>query len=809
MSLEALKQEVHTAWRGLRRARGFTAVAVLTLTIGVAATTLMFALIQSVLLRPFPVNNQDQLIVAWKELRSSAFAHYPFGGPDVEAVAETSQLVEAAAGVTSNGAGPWVAVQDGHAAYVNGALVTGGFFDVLGIQPVLGRALTRGDDVEGAEPVVVISHALWQRRYGGSRDVIGQRLVLGGVSFTIVGVTPQGLSYPRGAELWRTVKSVANGGPFGDAARYEVDLIARMRPGVTIQQVTGELRGLSARLESTAPPDFPRGLVPIVRPFEDVLVGDVRGAMLLLFAAVGLVLLISSANAANLLLMRSEARRRELAVRSALGAGPGRIASQLLAESALLAVAAGAVGLGVAWVSLGTLRTVLPAGLPRVESVHIDERVVLFTIGTAFVTALLTGVVPALSSARADLIPVLRSTGGRSGAAGRRALVCAQVALAVMVVALAGLLTRSLLNLRSADMGLSSDRLVFVDLHLPLATVSDRTRHEQFLEELMRRLQALPFISAATPINVPPFSGNGGWDVPRFTAEGQTPERAATNPSLNLESVHHTYFETFGITILRGRSFTPADRAGAPAVAIVSGDVAARTWPGEDPLGKRLKMGGPASEYEWCTVVGIAAPTRYRELENQRATLYLPAAQFLMTAGIIVVRSTAPVDTIASAVRGEVPRVDPGAQVVRVTPFTEMLDVPLARARFSASILVTFAASALLLATVGLYGVLAAHVRQRSRELGIRIALGASIADVRRIVLLDALRLSGAGAAVGLAGSAAAARLVRSLLYGLDPLDPLTLAIAALALIAASTLAACLPMRRAARVDPATLLRAT
>lgn len=809
MSLEPLSQDFRTAWRALRRAKAFTAAAILTLTIGIAVTTVMFALIEGVLVRPLPVRDQDQLIVAWKELRASAFAHYPFGGTEVEAVAENSQLIERAAGVTSNGAGPWVAVEDGTASYVNGALVTGGFFEVLGIEPILGRALTKRDDLEGAEPVVVISHALWQRRYGRAPDVVGRKMRLGGIPFTIVGVMPLELSYPHGVELWRAVRSIPHGGPFGNAARDEIDLIARLRPGATIQQVTGELQALTARLEASAPADSPRGLVAVVHSLEDVVVGDVRGTMLLLFAAVGLVLLIASANAANLLLMRAEARQSELATRVALGASRGRLATQLLAESVLLAAAAGAAGLALAWVALGALIPVIPPELPRVDSVSIDTRVVLFAIATAFITALMTGAAPAASSARADLISVLRrDRGGARSARGRRALVASQVALAVMVVALAGLLTRSLLNLQSADMGLSADRLVFVDLSVPPAIVTERSRHERFLEELMTRLQALPFISAATPVNVAPFSGTGGWDVPRFTAEGQSPERAATNPSLNLESVHATYFETFGIPILRGRPFTQTDRAAAPAVAIVSTDVAARTWPGENPIGKRLKMGGPDSDDEWRTVVGVAAPTRYRELENQRATLYLPAAQFLMTARIVVVRSTAPLDVVASAVRAEVPRVDPGAQVVRVTPFAERLEGPLARPRFSAFILGVFGVAALALATVGLYGVIAAHVRQRNREIGIRMALGASTAHVRGLVLRDALRLSGAGAAVGLAGSAAASRLVRTMLFGLDPLDPPTLAGASLLLIAASMVAAYLPMRRAMRLDPTTMLRA-
>ena len=808
MYLQHLAQDLRTAWRGLTRAKAFTAAVVLTLTTGIAATALMFALIDGVLLRPLPIRNQDRVIVAWKELRASQFAHYPFGGPDVKAVGDASGLIERSAGVSSNGAGPWVAVENGTATFVSGVLVTGGFFDVLGVEPILGRALAETDDREGAEAVVVISDALWQRRYGRSPDVLDRKVRLGDVPFAIVGVMPSDLGYPRGVELWRTAASVPTGGPFGDSAQYEIDLVARLRPDVSVSQVSQELQALTRRLESAAPPDFPRGLIPIVRPFGEVVVGDVRPTLLMLFAAVGLVLLISSANAANLLLIRAEGRQRELAMRTALGAGRGRIAAQLLSESVLVALAAGAAGIALARVSLGALVAVLPTTLPRIESVHVDARVGLFTIGIAFVTALLTALAPARASVRADLLSQLRRGGsGSRPAAARRLLAAAQVALAISVLSLAGLLTRSVLKLQSVDTGLAVDGLVLVDLALPLSIVQERTTHERFLEELMTRLKAVPLIAAATVVNVPPFSGDGGWDVPRFTAEGQPPERAATNRSLNLESVFPTYFETFGIAIRRGRGLNEGDRAGAPAAAVVSADVAERTWPGQDPIGKRVKMGGPESEDEWRTVVGVAAPTRYRELENERPTLYLPAAQFLITARILVLRSAAPVGAVAAAVREQVARTGGGAQVVRIAPFAESLRAPLARPRFAALILGVFALAAVAQATIGLYAVVAAHIRQRQREIGIRMALGASISNVRQLVMGDALRLALGGACVGLGASMLATRFVRGMLFDLNPLDPATLGGAVLVLIAAAAAAAYPPMRRATRLDPAITLR--
>jgi putative ABC transport system permease protein len=808
--LQTILQDVRLAWRGLRRARAFSAAAILTLGLGIAGTTVMFALIQGVLLRPLPVREQDRLLVAWKELRSSGFTHHPFGDAAIKAVGEASRLLVKVAGVDSNGVGREVLTENGTSSYVNGALVTGEFFDVLGVEPMLGRALNRADDVEGAERVVAISHGLWQRRYGGSRDVIGRRVRLGDRPFTIVGVMPQDVDYPVGVEAWRTTHSVPVGGPFGDAARQEIDLIGRLRPGVTIEQASGELASLTRRFDAELPPEGTRGLVPVVHSFHDVVVGDVRLAMAALFAAVGLVLLIATANVANLLLMRGEARRAELAVRQAIGAGRARIVRELLAESLLLTLVAAGTGLVVTWWTLQALIRLVPDGLPRVESVRIDTAVVLFTIGIALVTSLLAGLAPALAASRVDLASQLRQGGrGLAGSArqGRRALVVAQVALAVTIVAAAGLLTRSVLRLESVDVGLAADRLVFVELAIPQGKYADRAGHAQFMEEIVSRLEAVPAIAAATQVNIGPFSGDGGWDVPIFAAEGQSAERAAANPSLNLESVHPNYFATFGVPLVGGRAFTSADREGAIDVAIVSEDVAARTWPGQDPIGKRVKMGTPESSDPWRTVVGVAAPTRYRELERPRATIYLPAAQFLDPAESIVLRTTASLDLTAALLRDVVKSVDPDVQVMRVAAFRQLLDGPLARPRFNAFLLGIFGAVALLLTAIGLYAVMAAYVRQRDREIALRVVLGATSANVRRLVLGEALWLAGVGAVVGLAGAAAATRVVRGMLFDVDPLDPAVLVCAAMLLIAACLMASYLPVRRATRLDAVATLR--
>ena len=794
----------------LWRAKAFTAAAVLTLALGLASTIIMFALIQGVLLRPLPVHEQDRLILAWKEARTSDSARYPFGSTEIEAVADASRLLVAAAGVTRNGVGRTVITENGRASYANVGLVTGGFFDVLGVRPILGRAFTIRDDREGAEPVIVISAGLWQRRYGSDRHVIGRRLSFDGSAFTIVGVMPPDLDYPTGVEIWRTTMSVPTTGPFGDAARYEVNLIGRLRPGVTIEQATSEIAALSQRLDDAKPADASRGVIPVVRSFPDVIVGDVRAPMIALMGAVGLVLLIACANVANLLLLRGEARRREMAMRSALGAGRARLLRQVFSEGLVLSVLAGVVGLAVAWASLRSLVTLIPDGLPRVESIRVDPVVVLFALAAVLVIAVLASIAPALLPLRRDLLSALRTDtraiAGDASMFGRRMLVVAQVALAVAVLAAAGVLIRSVLKLQAVDLGLPADRLVLVDVHLPDGRYDDRQRHGQLLDDAIARLEAAPGIAGATPINVPPFTGQG-WDVPSFTAEGQDVDRAVANPSLNLESIHPNYFTTLQVPIVRGRAFTRGDREGAPDVAIVSADVAARVWPREDPVGKRIRMGRPGSPGGWYVVVGVAEPTRYRTVTSPRPTLYLPAAQFQMTATMIAIRSTAPVEQLTSLVADRLGAIDRDLRVMRVVPFTDMLARPMAQPTFNAMLLIVFSIAALLLPAIGLYAVMAAYVRQRDREIAVRLALGATARTIRLMVAAEAGRIAGVGLLFGIGGAIAGTRALRGMLFEVEPFDPLSLTAAVLLLVCAAVLAFHHPLRRAARADIMTVLR--
>jgi putative ABC transport system permease protein len=800
---------------GFRRARNFYITAALTLAIGMSGATVMFTLIHGIVLRPLPVPEEDRLVVSWRIPPSGLATHVPYRAGDVEEIARTSQLFEYVTGVGYNGAfdAEWLA--DGTTITARTAVVMGEFFHTAGVAPLLGRVLTRDDDRAGAEGAVVLSYAVWQRLFGGSPGVVGRSLTVRNHPFTIRGVMPDDFEYPRGAEIWTTLSALAATEPneaFRAGLVRDVELLARLRHGVTYEQASSELSILMTRLDAQTSAGVGHGFRPVIRSYKEVVVGDVDSALVVLFAAVGLLLVIASANVANLLLMRGEARQSELVIRAALGASRARLIRQLLTESLVVALAAGALALALSLWSLQTITMLVPDGLPRLSSIRVDGAVVVFTIGIAFMAAALSGLAPALAASRLDPVDSLRGGGrGAIGSArrrGRRVLVVAQVALAVTVVAAAGLLVRSLDRLQTVDMGLAYDRIVFAELDLPRERYADQEHRRQFLEAVLERLGAVRGIDGATPINALPFAGATGWDLPRFTAEGQTVEQVSENPSLNLEAVHSTYFDTLDVPILRGRAFRPSDNNQAPHVAIVSAEVAARAWPQQDPIGKRLKMGGVTSRDEWLTIVGVAATTRYRELARPRPTLYLPADQFMVAAGRLAIRTAAGPAFTATVVRDSVRAVDSSVRVLRVAPYRDYLQKPLAWPRFNALLLGVFAVAALVLSSVGLYGVMAASVRQRSAEIGVRVALGATATDIRRLVLGEALWLTAAGILVGLAVAFAATRALQGLLFEIGALDPATLLTATFVLVGTLMLASYLPARRATQIDPVDMLRA-
>ena len=811
--LEDLVQDGRYAVRALARHPGFAATAVLTLAIGLTGSLSMVALIDGVLLRPLPVRAEADLVVGWRGRPEDGERRWPLSADDIDLLRTHSRLLSGIAGVGSQDPATMPMADGREARDVRVARVTGEFFSVLGLDPVLGRVLGPQDDVTGAENALVLGHAFWQAHFGGAPDVVGRRVSIAGQRFTIVGVMPRELEHPQRVEAWMTPAAMLTTTSDPAARRgitTEFHVVARVAPSATLAQVAEELRSLGPALDALRPAGDGRGFLPQVQPFREFVVGDVRPALLVLSAAVGLVLLIACANVSSLLLVRSDARRAEFAVRAALGAGWARLVRQLLAEGLVLASASTVLAALATSALLPVLLRWVPDGLPRADAVRVDVRVLAASVPLALLAAVLAALLPAATSVGRHLAEGLRaaSRGTTStGARWRRALVVAQVALAVVGLACAGLLVGSLRALRAEAARLASDELVYVPLDLPHDTYADRGRRQQLVTDLAESLETDPRVVAATPINVPPFSGVG-WDVPVFTAEGQSDAEATANPPLNLEEIHPRYFSTFQVPLMRGRAFTAADDDTAPPVAIVSADVAARTWPGLDPIGRRLKMGTPASRGRWLTVVGVTAPTRYRDLRSARSTLYVPARQMIGAARQLAVRTSMPTPQTMELVRARVRALDPAVSVMPLRAFTELLEVPLAQPRFYSVLMAGFGATGVALAVVGLYGVIATGVRQRRREFGVRLALGAEARHVRQLVLMDGAWLVGVGMVIGLAAAFIAVQGLRGLLYGVEPLDPLSLAasMAGIALVSAGALVA--PLISAGRVRPSEVLGA-
>jgi len=810
---DTLGHELRGAWRQMCRRPGGAAAAVLTLTLGIAAATAMFALVDGVVLRPLPVRDQSSLAVLWRQPSVTGHTHVPFTARDIDALGRSgSRTLDGIAAVGMQGAGAVAVMENGHAGTLRLAPVTGSFFDVLGSVPVVGRALRPADDVAGAAGTLVLAYGTWQRRYGGDTQVVGRHVFIASQPFAIVGVMPPGLDYPRGTEAWTTVAAQAGtaaNSTFKDAIAAELDAIVRLRAGTSLAAAREELGTLLARVAPVSV-GVSGPLRPELHAFDRTVLGDARITVLALFGAVVLVLLLVTANVATLLLMRGEARMPELAVRAALGASRGRLAGQLLLESLVLALCAAVLAVPAA---SGLLKAVLawaPPGLPRSETVAIGARAFVFCAAIALTAAGAAALAPVVAIVRgrlAERVGALgRATADRAGRTGRQILVASQLALAVMLVAATALLTQSLLRLERVDAGFDVDRLVVASLAVPQATSANRTRHLRLLSDLVARLREVDTIASATPINVQPFSGLG-WSVPAFLAEGQDAARGRDNPGLDLEAVHPGYFETFGLPIVRGRAFRPSDRDGALPVAIVSEDVAARTWPGQDPIGRRLKMGQAVTDAMWLTVVGVAGNSRYRDLAVQHPVLYVPAEQLIVAAQALVVRTRAPLADTAAAMRAAVRDVDPAVSVMAVQPLDELRQAPLARPRFAASLSAAFGATALFLSALGVFTVTATSVQQRRAELRVRLALGATPARIRWLVIGEGLRLAAIGTAIGTAGGLVAARWLSNLLFDIRTSDPPSFIGSAVLLLLSALLASMVPACRAARSNPADRLR--
>jgi predicted permease len=800
--VETLIHHVRAGLRALRTAPAFAATAILTLALGIGLATAVFTVAESVVIRRLPIAAQERVVVLSGAAPARGIPDFPFDVPDARELVRRSRALRRAAFVLWDGAMP-ITVRDGsHVSRLRRALVSGDYFDVLGVRPVLGRALRPEDDARGAAPVVVLSHRAWQARYGGAPDVVGRRIVMHelGIAATIVGVMPPGLDWPRGTDVWAPLF------PMIPERFLSLHVVGRLAPGATVATARSELTAFYRRPGASP---LERELHGVVRPLPGLALGDTRPAVLAFAAAAGLLLLITCIDVANLLLVRALARAREVAVRTALGASRARVVGQLVTEHALLAAAGGLSGVAVAAAAVRAFVAVAPAAVPRLDEVRLDGTALAGALAITALATLLFAVAPAVLASRVDAQQALRAgvrhTAGRRARRLRETLVAAQVALALLVLSAAGLVGRSLLALGRADLAFDPARLVVAELAYPVD--GGAPAQIALLERLLPAVRAIPGVRGVSPAIAVPYAGSPGW-VARPSAEGQSEQDAARNPLADMEVVAPDFFPTLGLRVLAGRAFTDADRAGAPPVVMLSESAARHLWPGGGAVGRRVVDGRG-----FATVVGVVPDTRYRDLRAPHGSIYFPlrqAARFPNAPATLLVRAapgSAPADVIP-ALRRAVAEVAPEVAVASAAPFDALLAGPLAEPRMNALLLGVFAAAAVTLAGVGLFGVLATMVRQRTRELGVRMALGATAGDVAGLVLRRALLLAAAGTAAGVAGALVTNRLLAALLYGVSPTDAPTLAAAAAALLAVAAAAGAVPARAGRRVDPAAALRA-
>jgi len=792
--------------RLLARSPGFAAVAVLALALGIGANTAISSVIYGVLLRPLPYPEAGRLVMVSRHFARSTFPYGNLCLADYLDWRAGNRAFEDPAAWNRRRFDLTGATEP---EQVSGAEVTAGFFAALRVRPLLGRVFGAGEDGPAKQRLAVLSESLWRRRFGGNPGVIGQAVDLDGNRSTVVGVMPSAFHFPRpDSEVWTNLvfDAPTRRGPFFYRG------LARLKPGVTLTQAQAELDAIARRIE-LADPRTSHLTFPVV-PLREAIVGDARPALLVLFGAVSLVLLIAAVNVANLLLARATAREREMAVRLGLGAGRARLLRQLLTESGLLALLGGAAGVAVAALGLALLRAWNPGNLPRIQEVHLDARVLGLTLLVSLLTGILFGLAPALQSSRADLAPMLKEGGrGNSASAGSRrtraALVVAEIALSLLLLAGAALFLRSFVRLQQVETGLlvPAARVLTMQISPSAAKYRDDKSRIAFYDRLLERVRQLPGVAAAAVSDSLPPDREG--DADTYVIAGRPLAPGELNPIVSAPTVSADYFRTLGIPLLKGRLFDERDKLDAPPVAIISEGMARRDFAGQDPIGQRIKRSGPEfSASPYMEIVGVVGNTRYLGLASALdAVYYEPLPQNAGRKLFLAVRSAAAAASLAPMVRREIRTVDQDAVVTAVATMEQALSDAVAQPRFRTVLLAAFAAVALLLAAIGIYGVIAWSVAQRTHEIGVRMALGARRSDVLRLVVGQGAHLALAGIGLGLAGAFAVTRVLANLLFGVSATDPLTFILVPLLLAAVALAASLIPAQRAAMIDPHVALK--
>jgi putative ABC transport system permease protein len=802
--LDALRQDLVYAVRRLRRSPGPALVAVVTLTIGIGATSAIFSVVDGVLLRPLPYRDPDRLVAVFAHETSRGDRRSPTSPADFLEWRRTSRALE---GLTA--AHPWSPVLRGrgHAEQLQALKATPGLFDLLGVAPAIGHAF----DGAGDELQVVLGHALWQRRFGGDPGIVGQTLVLDGRGYRVAAVMPPAFRFPpfwAEADLWAPL--VLDAEQEASHSRF-LRVFGRLRPGATLETAQAEMDVIGERLAG----EWPRSNADVrvnVEPLREPVVGGARPALLVLLGAVGFVLLIACANVASLLLAQGFAREKEAAVRAALGASRARLVRLRLVESAVLALVGGVAGVGLARLGVSMLPRLGSVGLPRAEEIAVDGRVVAFALVLSLLTGVVAGLVPALRTSRLDLVPSLKQGERSLGESGHRLhdlLVVAECAMAVVLLVGAGLLVRSFLQLQRPDTGFDPKGLLTVGLTLSGSPRGQSERRPAFLAGLAEEVGALPGVEGAAFVNHVPIGGDT-WRT-RFSVEGRPAPDPADVPQAVMRTASAGYLSAMGIALVRGRAFDEDDRADATPVVLINQTLARRFWPDADPLGARLTLGRPDSDPTWRTIVGVVADARQSgPVDPVDPEILFPYTQdpvgwFQGTT--LVVRTGGDPRALGEGAVARLRAAAPEVPVTRVRTMPELLSEALTRERFGALLMGLLSAVALALAVGGMYGVMAYAVGRRGREIGIRLALGARPGEVLVMVLREGVRLGVVGAGLGLAAALALSRVLRGQLHDVSPADPATFAGVGLLLLAAAALGALLPARRAARLDPVEVLR--
>ncbi len=812
-------QDLRYALRALRRSPGFTLVVILALALGIGANTAIFSIVNGALLRPLQYPQPDHLVMLWGRFTGIGLPkdQNNFSAPELLDVKRLNTSLSHVAGFQTTSANVNL---NGVPERIDGAVVSPELFPMLGVQPQLGRVFREDEAQDGRDRVAVISDGLWKRRFGSDPSVIGRKLLLNALSYEIVGVLPADFDFPSQTEIWAPLAFPANALTPDNRGNHGLQVLARVKPELSLAQAHSDLDRVSRAIiaENRQYPYERFNYTLLANPMLEEMVSDIKPALLILLGAVGFVLLIACANVANLLLVRASGREREMAIRTALGAGRVRLVRQMLTESAILGLLGGIGGLIVASAGLQALIAATSASFSRTRDITMDWRVLAFTFAISLATGLLFGLAPAWHAAHVVPHDSLKE-GGRGNTAGsasqrlRRVLIVSEIALSLVLLAGAGLLIKSFLKLQQVDPGFRPENVLTMRISLPQQRYSSPELMRNFYRDVLSRVRRLPGVEAAGAISAVPLSGQGGSGT--TTIDSQAVPADKTTPELDLRPVMAGYFESMGIGLVRGRLFDDRDNETAAPVAIVDETLAQTFWPNEDPIGKRLHRGGgrvPGPNNPWMTVVGVVRHVRLRTLEApSRMELYWPEVQNPYSSMSLTVRTSVEPMSVANAVQKQVIAVDPDQPVYRIRTMQDYLASSVERRRLSMLLLAIFAGAALALAAVGIYGITSYSVAQRSQEMGVRLALGASRGGILRLVLRQSLNLAAIGVVAGLIGAfiltTLMSTMLTSMLFNTTAIDPLTFAIVAATLIAVTILASYIPARRATRVDPMVALR--